>query len=237
MTDHVPLDTIDHADLRVAVRYGAEFGDAVNQVLVFPTEFEESQREYPIVFRHDDRQGFYAVALLGLDRDENLYLAGDRWDAAYVPAVRARGPFVTGFAGPGGEPVTHIDMADPRVGDAMGEELFLRHGGHAPHLHRIERVLDAIRRGHDATAPMFAALTELQLLQPTEIEIDLGDGATCVVGDVHLIAQDRLAALPGAELERLNKGGFLRAAFMAAASVANFQRLADRRQARERPAA
>lgn len=45
MTDIVLLNNIDHAQLRVAQGYGAAFGDAVNQALVFPTEFEALQRD------------------------------------------------------------------------------------------------------------------------------------------------------------------------------------------------
>ena len=44
MTNIVLLDTIAHADLRVATGYAAGFGDAVNQCVVFPTEFDAVQR-------------------------------------------------------------------------------------------------------------------------------------------------------------------------------------------------
>jgi len=53
MTNKVLLNNVDHADLRVIVRPAAEYGDSVNQVLVFPTEFDDVQREYPIFFRRD----------------------------------------------------------------------------------------------------------------------------------------------------------------------------------------
>ena len=65
----VLLNNIDHQDLRVIVRHGGEFGDSINQTLIFPTEFEEIQREYPIVFRKDAEGEFQSVALLGLDKD------------------------------------------------------------------------------------------------------------------------------------------------------------------------
>ncbi len=48
---NVLLNNIDHHDLRVITRHGAEFGDGINQVMVFPTEFDSVAREYPIVFR------------------------------------------------------------------------------------------------------------------------------------------------------------------------------------------
>ena len=91
MTKRVLLNNVDHAELRVVTRRGAEFGDGVNQALVFPTEFDALQREYPILFRRDANGEMQALALLGLDRDENLFLADGRWNARYVPAALERG--------------------------------------------------------------------------------------------------------------------------------------------------
>ena len=93
MTRTVLLSNVDHHRLRLTPRHGAAYGDSVNQVLIFPTEFEEIQREYPIFFLKGGDGAFQAVALLGLDRDENLFLEGEAWQARYVPAVQARGPF------------------------------------------------------------------------------------------------------------------------------------------------
>lgn len=226
MTDRVPLDNIDHADLTVAIRYGADLGDAVNQMLVFPTEFEQVQREYPIVFRQQD-SAFYAVALLGLDLNENLFLRGDRWQARYVPAIRQRGPFGRT------DDTIQIDRDDPRVGTGDGEPLFLRHGGQAPYLQHIARVLDVVAEGQRSMAPTFAALAEAGLLHPTQIAIDLGDGQSYVVPDIHVVAQDRLAALDGATLQRLSQSGVLRIAYMAAASLENINHLIALRQERD----
>ena len=72
--NRVLLNNVDHADLRVIAGHGATFGDAINQALILPTEFEAAQREYPILIRKDDAGGYQAVVLLGLDRDENLFL-------------------------------------------------------------------------------------------------------------------------------------------------------------------
>lgn len=233
MTRHVPLDNVEHADLRVAVHHTAEGGNAVNQVLALPTEFEQLQRDYPILFRRSDTGAFYAVALLGLDRDENLFLTEGGWQARYVPAVRQRGPFLLGPPASGGdEPAIHIDLDDPRVAAPDGEPLFLRHGGRTPYLQRIAAVLDAMRRGQEATEPFFAALVVSDLIQPVSLDINVGDGASYVVDDVFTVAQDRLAALTGPALERLHHSGFLRAAIMAAASIANVDRLVELKTAR-----
>ena len=199
-------------------------------MLLFPNEFEAAQRDYPILFRRDDRGGIYAVALLGLDPDDNLFLGDDGgWHASYVPAVRQRGPFAR-LSESGG--VT-LDLDDPRVargGD--GNALYLPEGGTAPYLAHIETVLDVIYEGQQINAPLFAAWQAAELLRPTNIELDLGDGQSCAITDILVIADDALDALTAEQLAMLHASGALRAAFMASASLDNIPRLIDRRQQR-----
>ena len=239
MTNYQLLNNIDHHDLRVITRHAAEFGDAVNQVLVFPTEFEEVQREYPILIRRNPEGGYHAVALLGLDRDENLFLDEAGWDARYVPALQQRGPFLIGmreqdFDGElRMEPMIHVDLDHPRIGKGEGEPVFLPQGGNAPHLERVSAALRVIHVGSEVSGPMFAAFEAEALIEPVAIEILLDDAQRYVVPDAFTIGAERLAALDGAALERLHRGGFLRAAFHIAASLANVQRLADRKNRRQ----
>ena len=72
----VQINNIDHGDLRVRPTAGAAFGDAANQALVFPAEFEELQREFAIIFRRRET-GLQAYALLG-----QIFLQQKRLDDA-----------------------------------------------------------------------------------------------------------------------------------------------------------
>jgi hypothetical protein len=234
MTNRVLLNNIDHHDLRVAVRHAPEHGDSVNQMLIFPTEFEEVQREYPILFQRDAEGGYQAVALLGLDRDENLFLDTPGWDGRHVPALQRRGPFSIGLqrGEDGGDPqvMIHLDLDDPRVGREEGEPLFLPQGGNAPYLTHIAEVLRVIYEGHEAAGPMFAAFEALGLLQPIDLEIAVSEERKYRFADYLAIDQQRLADLPGADLERLNRAGYLRPAMLVAASLGNVARLVERKQ-------
>ncbi len=227
MTRAVPLDNIAHKDLRVRVGHSAEFGDNVNNVPIFPTEFLYAHREYPILFRRDAAGHLQAVALLGLDKDENLFLADNGWNGRYVPAVLQRGPFMIGFRSNEAdgevvrEPVIHIDLDHPRVSETEGEPVFLRHGGNSAYLERANRVLQLIYRGTAMAGPMFAALEEAQLIEPMELEIQISEGVRYKVPGFLTISQDRLAKLDGAQLERLHKPGYLHLAMLALTSLGN----------------
>jgi hypothetical protein len=243
MTNAVLLNNIDHADLRIVTRHAAEYGDAVNQALIFPTEYEEVQREYPILFRKDPNGDFQSVALLGLDKDENLFLDDHGWQARYVPAVQRRGPFMIGFQEKeeGGEvrrePTILVDLDNPRVGRSEGEPVFLPQGGNSPYLEHVAATLRTIHQGLEVSGPMFGAFEALGLIRPVAVEVQLDDAVQYRLPDFHAIDEAGLAGLQGPALERLHSQGFLRAAFHAAASLGNVNRLIELKNRRRSPPA
>lgn len=221
------LDNVAHKDLRVRTGYSAEFGDSVNCALIFPTEFAFVQREYPIVFRRESNGNLQAVALLGLDRDENLFLDDSGWNARYVPAVQQRGPFMIGFRNRDvegevvREPVIHVDLDHPRISQTEGEPVFQRHGGHSPYLERANRMLQLIYRGTAATGPVYAAFEQAGLVESVEIKIKLDERTQYSLPEFLTISQERLAALDGASLERLHEPGYLQLAMLVMTSMGN----------------
>lgn len=233
MTDTTRLDNVAHAALRVAVAHGRAYGDAVNQIALFLPEFEEAQRHYPILFRRDDAKPLQAVAILGFERDENLFLDGERWDADYVPAVARRGPFLIGMGD--GEPMIHVDLAHPRIvkdDETAGEALFLPQGGHAPALERALDALRAIHLGREAAPAMTRLFDELALVQPVTLNVQVAENHSYNFKDYFAVTPERMAALDGAQLARLSEAGLLGSAVFAAASLANMRRLIVRKQRR-----
>ena len=233
MTRTALLNNIDHKDLKVITQHAAAFGDSINQVLIFPTEFEMIQREYPILLRKDSSDDFQAVALLGLDQGENLFLDEQGWHARYVPALLARGPFLIGFkekavdGEPRREPMIHVDLDHPRISRAEGEPVFLPHGGNSPYLERVIRVLGLMHHGVTFSRPMYTAFAESGLIEPVAVEVNLNDRESFILSDYYTIGEDRLRALSGAHLAQLHASGALRAAYFVASSLGNVSRLIE----------
>ncbi|NYT40704.1 SapC family protein [Sphingomonas sp. R-74633] len=226
----VALDNVAHADLRVALRHGAAHGDAVNQALIFPTEFAEAQREFAILFRRDPKEGLQAVALLGLDRDENLFLDGDRWTSRHIPLILQRGPFLIGLNPEGGAPTIQIDLDDPRVGATDGEPLFLPHGGQTRYLDHVGKLLAAIHVGMGDAPAIYAAFDALGLIQPVALELMLDDERRYVIHDHEVLSAEKLAALGPDALDQLNRAGHLGTAFLLVASLGNMAQLIERKR-------
>jgi len=235
------LNNIAHRNLRVILRFGAGFGDQVATVAAFPGEYADLQREYPIFFQRDAGTGrFHSVALLGLERDENLFLQDGRWNAAYLPGILAKGPFVIGFqqqhvdGEPRNEPVIHVDLDHPRVSFTEGEPVFLPHGGNSPYLEQVIQVLRGIHQGAENGEAMLAALDAAGLIQPLELDVRLDDDHRVNLTGLHAIDRERLAALDAPTLQRLHAAGHLEGAYLALASLYNIRRLMAEKQRRLR---
>ena len=227
MARRVRLDNVDHQHLRVIQRATGDV--SVNQALVVPSEFEQLQREYPILFRRDADGGFQAVAILGLDRGENLFLSEDEWTSRYVPATLRRGPLFLGVGDEdqAGDAAIIIDLDDPRVSDSEGEPLFLPHGGAAPFLQQAADALRTVHEGLALSRAMFAQFAELDLISPVEISVEVDDGTRYRLPDLFTIDSGRFSGLSGTELETLHRAGFLTAAIHARCSLANISRLIE----------
>lgn len=234
MANTVLLNNLAHQDLKVVTRFGAEFGDNISSALVFPTEFIELQKEYPILFRkNSETQKLHATVLLGLNQGENLFLnpivkAG--WDAHYIPAVIAKGPFLIGFQSDSDSnkvPVIHIDLDHPKSNHENGYPLFLGHGGNGPYLDHIGSILKIIHQGIAVQDAMFKAFTELDLIEPIDIEVDLPSGEKHRLVGNFTINEEKLMALGGEQLEKLSKLGFLPLAYAVITSMTNIRRLTE----------
>jgi hypothetical protein len=239
MARYALLNNVDHQDLRVVTRYGAEFGDNVATVLTFPSEYADIQREYPIFFRKDPASGEYAsVALLGLQEGENLFLEAGRWMAKYVPGMFARGPFLIGFQDQQVDGVTrkerviHVDLEHPRLSRTEGQPLFLPRGGNSPYLDHVATVLNGIHEGLEFGRVMTAAFQQLDLLEPLKLEVKISETQKYAIEGLHTLNEDKLRALEGDALQKMHRSGFLQGAYLVQASLGNMRALMALKQRR-----
>jgi hypothetical protein len=239
MARYALLNNVDHHDLRVITRYGAEFGDNVATVITFPSEYADIQREYPIFFRKDPASGEYAsVALLGLQEGENLFLQSGRWAAKYVPGWFARGPFLIGFQDQQVDGVTrkerviHVDLEHPRLSRTEGQPLFLPRGGNSPYLDHVATVLSGIHDGLEFGRVMTAAFQQLDLIEPLKLEVKISEKQKYAIEGLHTLNEDKLRALSGESLQNMHRSGFLQGAYLVQASLGNMRALMALKQRR-----
>ncbi len=240
------LNNIDHQHYRVLHQFSAALGDNLPTVPVVPTEFDDLQKEYPILLRKDVAAQWQPVALLGFAAGENLYLsekAAHGWDAHYIPASVEKGPFRIGFQRPlnlTDEPaaVIHLDPAHVKVQAdasqphfAKAQPLFLAQGGNSPYLEYIAGRLDCLHRGAALQSAFCEALAALDLIVPVNIELTLVNSEKIRLTGNYCLYAGRLAALGGDALQQLHQQGFLAPAFAMVSSMSHIDRLLARKNA------
>ena len=230
------LNNVDHKDLRVITRRSATLGDSVWFALTFPHEFRNIQRHYPIFFtKNPDNGQFQAVAMLGFEDGENLFLSEDGWDAAYVPLSIVRQPFLVGFqhiqegGGVNTQTVISIDMDSPRISTTEGEPLFLEHGGTSDYLEQMNSVLDLINQGFQRNQGFIDMLLGMDLLESFVLDVELNDSSSHRLTGFYTINEESLSRLTGDDLVILNNNGYLEAVYMIIASMSNIPDLVERR--------
>ena len=236
MTNFQLLNNVQHKDLKVIIDRSADLGDNVWYAVTFPNEFKNLQRHYPVFFiKNPDDGEFQAVAMFGVEEDENLFLDENGWNASYIPLNIMRQPFLIGFQEQdhGGEtrrePVVSIDMDSPRIHPELGAPVFLEHGGNSDYLENVNSILNVLFVGMRTTKPFFKTLEELDLLESFVLDAELSDGSEHRLAGFYTINEDVLAELEGEQLEMLNKRGYLEAIYMVIASMTNLPTLLERK--------
>lgn len=228
MTTHQVLNPADHGALRVRTEAGAALGDGTMAALVVPAEFRRLATEYPILFRYDTaQQGFSALALLGFEEGENLFIEDRQWQASCRPLAMAVQPFLVGRSREGQNPSqVHVDMAHPRVAqDGEGVAVFDEAGQPTPFLEEMAGMLGALDEGYRASGGFYAALDRYDLLEPFSMDVTLDNGASHRMVGYHLVNEEKLRALEPGVLAEMHRDGHLEPIFMALASLGNLAKL------------
>jgi hypothetical protein len=230
MSRHAVLSSDDHRDLRVLVDSSERLGDSVMSAFTVPLEFRRIQNEFPILFRRDNQSGrFSALALLGFESGENLFLDGDRWQARYKPLALSIQPFLLGRSADAHAPAQiHVDLDHPRIAtNGEGVLLFDSAGNPTPYLERISAMLGDLDEGYRASESFFGALDRYDLLEPFSLDVELKNGSKHRMVGYHLINEDKLRELEPGAIAELHSEGHLMPIFMALASLFNLPHLID----------
>lgn len=236
------LTSDQHRAVAVDTRARPEYGDMVNRAVALSAEFNDLHREYPLLLRKtDEAPGFIAHAILGFEKDENLFVAGDRWISTFIPATLARGPFSLGYmraddgndAAANAKPALRVMIDDqhPRL-RADGQPVFLPLGGETPYLQGIKRVLQTVDAGLRADHLLYGELVAMELLEEIKIQISVFPELRYDFSGYFSINQQKLAALNAEQLLRLHRLGLLGLIYFLLSSLGNFQRLVNLKIAR-----
>ena len=198
-------------------------------------EFAPAVHDYPIAFISGDAgSSFVAMAILGLEAQQNLFVADDgTWDAGvYLPAYVRRYPFcMTRVTVDGKEKSERIACVEKRAVNAKGEALYDSQGEPLPVWDHLRNLLFEFEADLARTEALCRQLNALQLLETFTAQVAPQGEAPIALTGMYRISEEKLHALPAATLQELARNGMLSRVYAHLLSLDNFQRLLDRRAA------
>ena len=228
----VPLDGAQHRQLRLKLPITDwSPADKLNAIFVATAEFSDVCREYPIVFVRagkdgDGREQVAPIAVLGLQPEQNLYLAGGHWRAGYIPAVLRSYPFCIGRVDAERFAIC-VDMSWPGVGPGEGQALFEADGQPAPLLQEMRKHFERLEGEIQRTRLTCARLLELDLLRDMRFDASLSDGRKHSVDGFLTVDAAKVQELPNNLVGELHRNGILGLIQLHWVSLGNMRRLVE----------
>lgn len=233
-TEIVPLTTT--ARVRKAGETLPEVFRTMNAIPLSYAEIALASRDYPIAFvTGDGERSFLAMAILGLEERQNLFVGEDgKWDSrVYVPAYVRRYPFCMARVTAGGkEQAERIACIEKSALDEKGEALYDDKGKALAAWEPVKNLLFEYEADLTRTEEMCAKLQQLGLFEAFTVQAVPKGGTPLAMTGVHRVAEQKLAELSADELKGLVGNGVLPRIYAHILSQLNFQRLLDRRAAK-----
>jgi hypothetical protein len=206
----VALNRNTHRQLRFRPEGGFGFAADLNAAPLGASEFFAAAKEYAIVFVRGADEEALPVVVLGLKKDENLFVSADgHWTARYLPLSVRSYPFGSVEVRDSANLQIVIDEAYPGFNDTEGTALFGEGGEPATELQGTLRLLTAQRQDITQTRRLGAELRSLGLLTERAAELKAAGGEQFKLDGFCIVDEAKLNALADADLLRLARQGDL----------------------------
>ena len=227
----VALDRVKHRDLKLnlAARDLSNV-NKLNAFFVAGTEFTDACKEYPVVWvaagKSDDGKQLVApIAVFGLKGEQNLCIEGDAWRVRYVPAMLRLYPFALARVA-ANEMVVCMDEGWVGFG-SEGQALFEADGEPSKFTLDVQKQLENFEQEVERTRLAGVMLVDKGLLRDMRFDATLPDGSKLVVDGFLTIDEDKLAALPEADVLLLARNGLLGLIHAHQISLGNMAKLVE----------
>jgi hypothetical protein len=196
------------------------------------TEFTVACRDYPIAFVGADAGNVIAMAVLGLEKQQNLFVtAANGWEpSVYLPAYVRRHPFcMTRVTVDGKERPERVACVEKSALSDSGEPLFDAKGEPLPEWDARRKLLFEFEADLVRSEEMCRELGRHELLETFSLQAVPNQGPPLAMTGMYRVSEQKLAELVPDKLKALLQKGILARVYAHLISLANFGRLLDRR--------
>lgn len=231
-----PLHKETHKNIKIKPAKSVEDLATQHALGVVVQEFALAGNQYPIAFvQGKDQEGYFPVALLGLEPNKNLFVNADnKWEGMYMPARYTHKPFsvipskedanLFGIA---------INMDSAVVSEKEGEALFTEAGEETEYLANRKKSLISYVEHEQITKAFIDELVKLDLLHSQNINVKVG-GKEFNLNGLFIVDEKKLSALSDEDFLGLRKRGFLAPIYAHLGSMHQVNNLIQKQVARDK---
>jgi len=204
----VPLNKEVHGDWSIESVSNYKHTSETNSLYIAAIEFIKAANEYPIVFGIGADDAVFPVVILGLRKNENLYInKKGEWLANYIPAYVRRYPFILATDENVADKFTVcIDEECPGFNKKRkGTKLFDEDGNESDLLKNSVEFLKEYQNHIQLTTLFCNNIKELGILEPMKADIKMADGEEISLGGFMGINREKLKALDSEKMVNLVK--------------------------------
>jgi hypothetical protein len=226
------LDRNDHRFVRLRWPIADwSVASRLNAIFVAAVEFGDAARDAPIVFIRagDDEDGKPAIApiaVLGLVKEQNLFVEGTRWRGHYLPAVLRSYPFAIGRIDTEKFAIC-FDASCPALSGTEGEPMFTAQGEPTEFMKNVQAQLEALETEVQRTKLMCRKLRDLDLLKEMRYDATLPDGSKIAVDGFLMVDDAKLNILADELVLELHRNGVLGMTHAHYVSLGNMNKLLE----------
>ena len=225
MYNNIELITKDeHKEFGVANVEGFAHAKELTTSMITMSEYYQSCKNYPIVFAKNEEEGWFSVALLGLEK-ENKFLKDGEWkEDCYIPAYIRRYPFI--YIKNEDNLLLGFD-ADHKVSkEEAGERYFFDEEENTTEfVSNVLNFMNQVQNSTKATKEFIETLEELDLLEASNITGTNAEGKEISVTGFWVLKEEKLNELTQKNKTILCKKSYMQPITAHLISLSNIQKL------------
>lgn len=225
-----PLSKKQHSNVYVRPVEDYNHTRNTNSLYIAAVEFPHACHEYPIVFGKSADEKLFPVALLGLKKDQNMFVTDDgQWAADYIPAYVRRYPFILATANKDKSNYTVcIDEDYPGFNvDKEGQQLFDEKGNETEPLKQTIKFLQEYQNHIEATNLFCSKINYLDIVESMQAKVER-NGEEYSLGGFFCVSREKLKALGAEQCKELLQSDYMELIFAHLNSLNNLNAMLKR---------
>jgi len=217
----------EHQEIGVKNIEGYEHAKELTASMLTIDEFYQACKSLPIVFAKNEEDGWFAVALLGLENSNKFVNEDGTWkDNCYIPAYIRRYPFI--YVKNGDELLLGFD-AEQKIDkkDAGNRYFFEEDGKTSEFVGRVLNFLNDVQKSSNATKELIEMLDEMKVLEESAINGKNAEGKDISINGFWIVNEEKLNKITKKNKNKLCEKNYFMPITAHLISLSNIQNLAQ----------